>query len=99
MSLDGCSDAFDVEVVRASHRFPLFVQRIDDGVRMFHTIVPGDSSSGSNALFRRGLERLGLRYGLAIRRNLTMWTSGARRARSATVIGAAEPDRDWHRVR
>ena len=62
------------------------------------TAVLADADYGSNAPFRRGLERLGLRYGLAIRGNLTMWTSGARRARPATVIGAAIPERDWHRV-
>jgi len=62
------------------------------------TAVLADADYGSNAPFRRGLERLGLRYGLAIRGNLTLWTSGARHARPATVIGAAMPDRDWHRV-
>jgi SRSO17 transposase len=65
----------------------------------FHlTAVLADADYGSNAPFRRGLERLGLRYGLAIRGNLAMWTSGARRARPATVIGAAMADRDWHQV-
>jgi SRSO17 transposase len=62
------------------------------------TAVLADADYGSNASFRRGLERLGLRYGLAIRGNLTMWMAGARRARAATEIGAALPERDWHRV-
>ncbi len=64
------------------------------------TAVLADADDGSNAhpIPRRGLERLGLRYGLAIRGSLTMWTSGACRARPATVIGAAIPERDWHRV-
>jgi SRSO17 transposase len=65
----------------------------------FHlTAVVADADYGSNAQFRRGLERLGLRYGLAIRGNLTMWTSEAPRARPATEIGAALPERAWHRV-
>ena len=62
------------------------------------TAVLADGDYGSNAPFRRGLERLGLRYGLAIRGNLTMWTPGARRARPAAALGAAIPDHDWHRV-
>jgi len=60
--------------------------------------VLADADYGSNAAFRRGLERLGLRYGLAIRGALTMWTPGARRARAATAIAAAIPDREWQRV-
>ena len=62
------------------------------------TAVVADADYGSNGPFRRGLERLGVRYGLAIRGNLTMATTGARRARPAAEIGAAIPDRDWQRV-
>lgn len=62
------------------------------------TAVLADADYGSTAPFRRGLERLGLRYGLAIRGNLTMGTPGARGARPAAAIGAAIPERDWHRV-
>lgn len=65
----------------------------------FHlTAVVADADYGSNALFRRGLERLGLRYGLAIRGGLTMWTPAASRARPAAEIAAALPERAWHRV-
>jgi SRSO17 transposase len=62
------------------------------------TAVLADADYGSNAPFRRGLERLGLRYGLAIRGGLTMWTAGARRARPAAELGAAIPEPDWRRV-
>ena len=62
------------------------------------TAVLADADDGSNAAFRRGLERLGLRYGLAIRGALTMWTPRARRARAAAAIAAAIPDREWQRV-
>jgi SRSO17 transposase len=62
------------------------------------TAVVADADYGSNALFRRGLERLGLRYGLAIRGGLTMWTPEAPRARPAAAIAAALPERAWHRV-
>lgn len=62
------------------------------------TAVVADADYGSNGPFRRGLERLGLRYGLAIRGGLTMWTAGARRAYPAAEIAAALPDRAWRRV-
>jgi SRSO17 transposase len=62
------------------------------------TAVLADADYGSNAAFRRGLERLGLRYGLAIRGALTMWTPRARRARTAAAIAAAIPNREWKRV-
>ena len=62
------------------------------------TAVVADADYGSNAAFRRGLERLGLRYGLAIRGALTMWTPQARRARPASAIGATLPERAWQDV-
>ena len=62
------------------------------------TAVLADADYGSNAAFRRGLERLGLRYGVAIRGALTVWTVGARRTRTATALAAAIPDADWRRV-
>ena len=62
------------------------------------TAVLADADYGSNAAFRRGLERLGLRYGVAIRGALTLWTAGARRTRTATALAAAIPDADWRRV-
>jgi SRSO17 transposase len=62
------------------------------------TAVVADADYGSTAAFRGGLERLGLRYGVAIRWFLVMWTPGARRTRTAAEIAAAIPDPDWHRV-
>ena len=62
------------------------------------TAVVADADYGSTAAFRRGLERLGLRYGLAIRWFLTMWTPGARRTRTAAAIAAAIPDEQWQRI-
>lgn len=62
------------------------------------TAVLADADYGSNAAFRRGLERLGVRYGLAIRGTLTLWTPQARRARSATAIAAQIPEHKWQRV-
>lgn len=59
------------------------------------TAVVADTDYGSTAAFRRGLERLGLRYGVAIRWFLTMWTPGARRSQTAAAIAAAIPDTAW----
>jgi SRSO17 transposase len=62
------------------------------------TAVVADADYGSTAAFRRGLERLGLRYGVAIRWFLTMWTPGAPRVRTAAQIAAAIPEAQWHRI-
>jgi len=65
----------------------------------FHlTAVVADADYGSTAAFRSGLERLGLRYGVAIRWFLVMGTPGTRRTRTAAEIAAAIPERDWQRV-
>jgi SRSO17 transposase len=61
------------------------------------TGVVVDADYGSNAAFRDGLERLGLRYAVAIRGGVTFWTSGARRTRTAARIAAA-PAADWQTV-
>lgn len=62
------------------------------------TAVLADADYGSITAFRGGLDRLGLRYGLAIRGALTMWTPHARHARTATAIAAAIPEHEWQRV-
>jgi SRSO17 transposase len=62
------------------------------------TAVVADADYGSVAAFRRGLEQMGLRYGVAIRWFLTMWTPGARLSRTAGEIAAQIPEADWHRV-
>jgi SRSO17 transposase len=62
------------------------------------TAVVADADYGSTAAFRGALERLGLRYAVAIRWFLVMWTPGARRPRTAAELAAAIPDPDWQRV-
>ena len=65
----------------------------------FHlTAVVADADYGSTAAFRSGLERLGLRYGVAIRWFLVMGTPGTPRTRTAAEIAAAIPERDWQRI-
>jgi SRSO17 transposase len=62
------------------------------------TGVVVDADYGSNAAFRDGLERLGLRYAVAIRGVAMFWTWGARRtAPAAGIAAAAHPD-DWQTV-
>jgi SRSO17 transposase len=62
------------------------------------TGVVVDADYGSNAAFRDGLERLGLRYAVAIRGVLTFWTPGARRTDTASVIAAATLPQEWQTV-
>ena len=62
------------------------------------TGVVVDADYGANAAFRDGLERLGLRYAVAIRGGATFEPTGAGLTATAAVIAdAAAPD-DWHTV-
>lgn len=62
------------------------------------TAVVADAEYGSTAAFRRGLEQLGLRYGVAIRWCLAMWTPGARQPHTAAEIATQIPEAEWRRV-
>jgi SRSO17 transposase len=57
-----------------------------------------DADYGSNLQFRDGLERLGLRYGVAIRGALTFWVQGAKRTDTAAVLADAAFPEDWRSV-
>jgi SRSO17 transposase len=57
-----------------------------------------DADYGSNLKFRDGLERLGLRYGVAIRGALTFWTEGAKRTDTAAVLAEAAFPEDWRTI-
>ena len=60
--------------------------------------VVADADYGSAASFRRGLERDGLRYGLAIRGDVTVWTPGAKRAHPVSAVVEQVPDSAWQHV-
>ena len=62
------------------------------------TAVVADADYGRTAAFRRGLERLGLRYAVGLRSDLAVWRAGARRARSVADIAKQIPEREWQRV-
>jgi SRSO17 transposase len=57
-----------------------------------------DADYGSNAAFRAALERLGLRYGVAIRGDLAMATAEAPRPHPAAVLADAIPAADWQTI-
>ena len=60
--------------------------------------VVADAGYGSVTAFRHGLERLGLRYAVAIRSDLTVCRAGARRARTVAVLAKQIPARQWRRI-
>jgi SRSO17 transposase len=60
--------------------------------------VVADADYGRVAAFRQGLERLGLRYAVAIRGDLAVWRTGARQTRSVAHVARQVPERDWQRV-
>jgi SRSO17 transposase len=62
------------------------------------TGVVVDADYGSNAAFRDGLERLGLRYAVAIRGEATFEPTGAGLTATATVIADTAGPSDWQTV-
>ena len=62
------------------------------------TAVVTDADYGSVVGFRHGLERLGLRYAVAVRSTLSVRPTGATRACPAAALGAAVAPRQWQRV-
>jgi len=62
------------------------------------TAVVTDADYGSTTAFRQGLERLGLRYAVAIRSNLAVCPAGARRTRPVAAVAKQIPARQWRRI-
>ena len=60
--------------------------------------VVADADYGSNAAFRAQLERLGLRYGVAIRSVVTLWTPEAQAAHAAATLADAIPADQWQAI-
>ncbi len=69
------------ETVRAREKWRIALRHVRRVVTAWFQLaaVVVDADYGSTAAFRRGLKRLGLRYGVAIRWSLAMWLPGARR--------------------
>jgi SRSO17 transposase len=60
--------------------------------------VVADADYGTTTAFRTGLERMGLRYAVAVRGVLHAWLPGAATSDSLEMIGLALPPRAWRRV-
>ncbi|MBI3263336.1 MAG: IS701 family transposase [Acidobacteria bacterium] len=88
------------ETVRFREKWRIALSHVRRALRAGFQIlaVVADADYGSTVGFRRGLDKLGLRYGVAIRGELTMWTASARRPRTAAVIAAQIREADWERI-
>jgi SRSO17 transposase len=60
--------------------------------------VVADADYGTTTAFRTALERLGLRYAVAVRGLLHAWLAGATASSSLEAIGRSLPARAWRRV-
>ena len=60
--------------------------------------VVADADYGTTTAFRTGLERLGLRYAVAVRRLLQAWAPGATASCSLEAMGHAVPEAAWQLV-
>jgi SRSO17 transposase len=57
-----------------------------------------DADYGTITAFRTALERMGLRYAVAVRGQLKAWTPAASTAQTLEAIGRALPEHEWRRV-
>jgi len=62
------------------------------------TAVVADADYGRVGRFRMGLEKLGLRYAVAVPWSLAVWSTGADRTQTAAEVAAHVPEREWERV-
>jgi SRSO17 transposase len=60
--------------------------------------VVADADYGTTTGFRTGLERMGLRYAVAVRGLLKAWSAGATTACTLAAMGRAFPASAWRRV-
>ena len=60
--------------------------------------VVADADYGTTTAFRTGLERLGLRYAVAVRKLLQVWAPGATTSCSLEAMGHALPEEAWRDV-
>jgi SRSO17 transposase len=63
------------------------------------TAVLADADYGRVARFRGGLEKLGLRYAVAVPRTLAVWQTGAASTQTVGEVAAGRPEAEWRRVR
>ena len=97
---DRCAEVGLPESVRFREKWRIALSHIRRVVKAGFgiTAVVADADYGSTAGFRRGLEHLGLRYGVAIRGCVTVWIAGARRPLPVSDVATAIPETAWQRV-
>jgi SRSO17 transposase len=84
--------------LREKWRIALAHVRLVRGAGFHVSAVVADADYGSTSGFRHGLEREGLRYGVAIRSNLLMRAVGTRRSCTAADLVRSVAETDWRRV-
>jgi SRSO17 transposase len=86
--------------VRFREKWRIAVAHVREVRRAGVTIeaVVADADYGTTTAFRAGLERMGLRYAVAVRGVIHAWPPGAPQACSLEAIGRALPPRAWHCV-
>ena len=89
------------ETLRFREKWRIALAHVRTVVKAGFTVtgVVVDADYGSIAAFRDGLERLGLRYAVAIRGVATFWTAATWRTTTAAGIAAAAPIDAWQTVR
>jgi SRSO17 transposase len=86
--------------VRFREKWRIGLAHIRTVVKAGFTIeaVVADADYGTTTAFRTELERLGLRYAVAVRGVLHAWTPGAMASCSLEALGRALPRQAWRRV-
>lgn len=97
---DRCAQAGIPDTVRFREKWRLALSQLRRTLKAGFTItaVLADADYGTTTAFRQGVERLGLRYALAIRGCLSAWVNGARRALPVSEIATAIPESAWTEV-
>lgn len=87
--------------VRFREKWRIALAHIREVIRAGFQIeaVVADADAGTTTGFRAALERMGLRYAVAVRGLLHAWLPGARTAETLEAIGQALPASAWRRVR
>ncbi len=97
---DRCARAGIPETTRFREKWRIALSQVRRAITAGFalTAVVADADYGSTAAFRRGLERLGVRYAVAIRGCGTVWIAGARRPLPVSEVATAVPEPAWQRV-
>jgi SRSO17 transposase len=94
---DRCARAGIPDTVRFREKWRIALSQLRRTLKAGFTItaVLADADYGTTSAFRQGVERLGLRYALAIRGCLSAWVDGARRPLPVSEIATAIPESAW----